>query len=199
MDFCGGEYTLYVLNQSCFMQMDLSAEKYEQIYGKQPAFRLLHIRKSRDDAFGTKADMLNDTVLDQYSSEEEIEDSAYEARDIGTFETYGENAITKLRLKAYRKMKAEIDDMMRKLKNGTAHICNRELLCDAADRLITAYFGLPDLDNNEASFSAEQIRDAFELGLRTVDEIGAFLQKNGSLKINEVLSLQESEGAENYG
>jgi len=198
MDFCGGEYTLYVLKQSCFMQMDLSAEKYEQIYGKLPAFRLLHIRKTMDDAFCTKADLLNAPVLDRYSSEEEIEDSAYEARDIGTFETYGENAITKLRLKTYRKMKAQIDDMMSKLKTGTAHICNRELLCDAADRLIAAYFGLPDIENNEAGYSAAQFQDAFELGLRTVDEIGAFLQKNGSLKINEVLSLQESEGAESY-
>ena len=72
------------------------------------------------------------------------------------------------------------------------------MLCDAADRLIAAYFGLPDLESNEAGFSAEQLRDAFELGMRSVDEIGAFLQKNGSLKINEVLSLQESEGAESY-
>jgi hypothetical protein len=95
-------------------------------------------------------------------------------------------------------MKAQIDDMMSKLKTGTAHICNRELLCDAADRLIAAYFGLPDIENNEAGYSAAQFQDAFELGLRTVDEIGAFLQKNGSLKINEVLSLQESEGAESY-
>ena len=198
MDFCGGEYTLYVLNKSCFMQMDLSAEKYEQIYGKLPAFRLLHIRKTMDDTFCTKADLLNDPVLDRYSSEEEIEDSAYEARDIGTFETYGENAITELRLKTYRKMKAQIDDMMSKLKTGTAHICNRELLCDAADRLIAAYFGLPDLESNEAGFSAEQLRDAFELGMRSVDEIGAFLEKNGSLKINEILSSQEAKGAENY-
>jgi hypothetical protein len=88
--------------------------------------------------------------------------------------------------------------MMSKLKTGTAHICNRELLCDAADRLIAAYFGLPDLENNEAGYSAEQFRDAFELGMRSVDEIGAFLQKNGSLKINEILSSQEAKGAENY-
>ena len=198
MDFCGGEYTLYVLNQSCFMQMNLSAEKYEQIYGKQPAFRLLHIRKTMDDAFCMKANMLNDPVLDQYSSEEEIEDSAYEARDIGTFETYGENAVTVLRLKTYRKMKAQIDDMMRKLKTGTAHICNRELLGDAVDSMIAAYFGLLDIENNEAGYSAEQFRDAFELGLRKADEIGAFLQANGSLKINEILSSQEAKGAENY-
>lgn len=95
-------------------------------------------------------------------------------------------------------MKAQIDDMMSKLKNGTAHICSRELLGDAADSLIAAYFGLTDIENNEAGYSAAQFQDAFELGLRTVDEIVAFLQKNGSLKINEVLSLQESEGTESY-
>ena len=185
------------MNQSCFMQMNLSAEKYEQIYGKQPAFRLLHIRKTMDDAFCMKANMLNDPVLDQYSSEEEIEDSAYEARDIGTFETYGENAVTVLRLKTYRKMKAQIDDIISKLKTGTAHICNRELLGDAVDSMIAAYFGLLDIENNEAGYSAEQFRDAFELGLRKADEIGAFLQANGSLKINEILSSQEAKGAEN--
>ena len=95
-------------------------------------------------------------------------------------------------------MKAQTDDMMSKLKTGTAHICNLELLGDAADRLIAAYFGLPDLENNEAEYSTEQFRDAFELGLRTVDEIDAFLLKNGSLKINEILSSQEAKGAENY-
>lgn len=198
MDYCGGEYTLYILNQSCFMQMYLSEEQYAQIYGKLPAFRIIHMRKTWDDSYGTKAGKLSDPVLDQYSSEEEIADSVYEVRDIGTFEPYSENVITGLRRKAYRKMKAQIDDMMRKLKTGTAHICNRELLGDAADSLIAAYWGLPDIENNEAGYSAEQLRDAFELGMRSVDEIGAFLQKNGSLKINEVLSLQESEGAESY-
>ncbi|MBR3045060.1 MAG: hypothetical protein IKH27_00630 [Oscillospiraceae bacterium] len=198
MDYCGGEYTLYILNQSCFMQMYLSEEQYAQIYSRMSAFRILYMRNTWDDAYGTNAGKLRDPVLDQYSSEEEIADSVYEARDIGTFETYSENVMTGLRLKAYRKMKAEIDDMMRKLKNGTAHICNRELLGDAADSLIAAYFGLPDIEENEAEYTAEQFRDAFALGLRTVAEIGAFLHTNGSLKINEVLSLQESEGAESY-
>lgn len=198
MDYCGGEYTLYILNQSCFMQMYLSEEQYSQIYGKMSTFRILHMRNTWDDAYGMTAGNLNDPVLDQYSSEEEIEDSVYEARDVGTFDNYSENVITRLRRKTYRKMKTQIDDMMSKLKTGTAHICNRELLGDAADRLIAAYFGLPDLENNEAEYSAEQFRDAFELGLRTVDEISAFLLKNGSLKINEILSSQEAKGAENY-
>lgn len=198
MDYCGGEYTLYILDQSCFMQMYLSEEQYAQIYGKMSAFRILHIRNTWDDSYGTKAGKLSDPVLNQYSLEEEIEDSVYEARDIGTFETYSENVITGLRRKAYREMKAKIDDMMCKLKTGTAHICNRELLGDAADSLIAAYFGLPDIEKNEAGYSAAQFRDAFELGLRTVDEIDAFLQKNGSLKISEVLSLQEPESAESY-
>ena len=198
MDYCGGEYTLYILNQSCFMQMYLSEEQYSQIYGKMSTFRILHMRNTWDDAYGMKAGNLNDPVLDQYSSEEEIEDSVYEARDVGTFDNYSENVITRLRRKTYRKMKTQIDDMMSKLKPGTAHICNRELLGDAADSLIAAYFGLPDIEKNETGYTAEQFRDAFALGLRSVDEIGAFLQKNGSLKINEVLSLKKPEGAESY-
>ncbi|MBR3420013.1 MAG: hypothetical protein IKG82_15105 [Oscillospiraceae bacterium] len=196
MDYCCGEYTLYVLNRSCFMQMYLTGAQYEQVYGKQPAFRMLHLTKIRDEAFAARAGNQTDPVHDQYSSEEEIEDSAYEARDIGTFETYGENALTALRLKAYRQMKSEINALIEKLKNGTAHICSRELLGEQSDSLIAAYFGLPDLEENGAEYTPEQFRDAFELGLRMVDEIGAFLQTNGSLKINDVLSAQESEGAE---
>lgn len=198
MDFCGGEYTLYVLNRSCFMQMVLSPEKYGQVYGKQPAFRLLYLRKSRDEDFGIHAGNLNDPVLDQYTSEEDITDSAYAVREIGTFESYGENAMTDLRLKAYRQMKSEVDALIEKLKTGTAHICSRELLGDKSDSLIAAYFDLPAPTGDKAEYTPEQLRDAFELGLRNVDEISAFLQTNCSLKINEILSPQNMEGAESY-
>ncbi len=195
MDFCGGDYTLYILNQSCFMQMYLSEEQYEQAYGSPPAFRILHLRRTWDDAWGSKAGKLNDPVSDQYSCEEEIEDSAYEARDIGIFETYGENVITEVRLKAYKAMKQQIDHLTGRLRTGKAHICSRELLGDAADSLIAAYFGLPELDDIAYTFSdgtqlmlsAENIRDAFELGMHTVDEAAAFQQVHGSLKINEIL------------
>ena len=198
MDFCGGEYTLYVLNRSCFMQMVLSPEKYGQVYGKQSAFRLLYLRKSRDEDFGIHAGNLNDPVLDQYTSEEDITDSAYAVREIGTFESYGENAMTDLRLKAYRQMKSEVDALIEKLKTGTAHICSRELLGDKSDSLIAAYFDLPAPTGDKAEYTPEQLRDAFELGLRNVDEISAFLQTNCSLKINEILSPQNMEGAESY-
>ena len=199
MDYSGGEYTLYVLDRSCFMQMYLGEEKYEQIYGKQPLFRLLHMRKKWDEAFGIRAGKLKDPVIDQYSSEEEIEYSVYEARDIGTFETYGEDTIAGLRLKAYCQMRSEIDTMIEKLRNGKAHICDRELLGEDADSLIAEYFGLTDLEENETGYSAEQLRDAFELGLRTVDETEAFLRVNKSLKVNDILASQEAKGAENYG
>ena len=195
MDFCCGEYTLYILNQSCFMQMYLREEQYEQTYGCKPAFRILHIRKNWDDACGMNAGKLSDPVSDQYSSEEEIEKSAYEARDIGTFEIYGENVITELRLNTYKQMKKQTDEMIGKLKTGKAHICSHELLGDAADDLIAAYFGVPAPDGNVVTFpdgtqltlSAENIRDAFELGLHTVDEASAFLQTHSSLKISEIL------------
>ncbi|SFC11949.1 hypothetical protein [Ruminococcus albus] len=192
MDHCGGEYTLYVLDRSCFMQMYLNDEKYEQIYGKQPSFRLLHLPKTMEEQFGFHTRKLNDPVLDQYSSEEDIEYSVYEARDIGTFETYSDNTITGLRLKAYRQMRSEIDILIDKLRTGKAHICNRELLGKDADSMIASYFGVPHLEKNETVYSAEQFRDAFEIGLRTVDEIGAFLQANKSLKINVILSSPEA-------
>ena len=138
-------------------------------------------------------------MIDQYSSEEEIEYSVYEARDIGTFETYGEDTITGLRLKAYRQMRSEIDTLIEKLRNGKAHICDRKLLGEDADSLIAEYFGLTDLEENETGYSAEQLRDAFELGLRTVDETAIFLQGNKSLKVNDILASQEAKGDENYG
>ena len=196
MDYCGGEYTLYVLNRSCFMQMYLTVEKYEQIYSKKPSFRILHLRKTWDETFGFNSGKLNDPVIDQFSSEEEIKFSIYEARDIGTFETYDENAINELRLQSYQQMRLEIDILIEKLQTGKAHICNRKLLGKDADSLIAAYFGVQSLE--EKGYSAEQFRDAFELGLRTVNEIGSFLQGHKILKINEILSSPKAKGDEIY-
>lgn len=187
MDRCGDEYTLYVLNRSCFMQMYLDEEKYEQIYGKQPLFRLLHLSKSWDEAFGYHTGKLNDPLIDQYSSEEDIEYSIYEARDLGAFETYSENAITGSRLKAYRQMRSEIDILSEKLSNGTAHIRDKKLLGKDADDLIAAYFDVPSLDKNGTGYSAEQFYDGFELGLDTIEEIGQFLKKYGNLSIRACL------------
>lgn len=184
MDFCGGEYSLYILDRSCFMQMYLPPEEYERIYGMPAAFPIFNMHMEWNQEIRTKAAKLKDPVTDSYCSEEDIGDAAYEARNVGAFENYGDNAMTELRIKAYKKMKSEIRSMKGKLKTGKAHICSYELLGERADEMISEYFGL---SGGECAVSPDDLRDAFELGLRSAEEAARFLEANGTLKLSEIL------------
>lgn len=161
MDYCGGVYTLYIARSSRFMQMYLPAERYIRLYGK-PA----------------------DTVTAQYASTAEIEDSAYEARDVGMYESYSSGVTVTLRIKAYRKMKSRIRALIKKLKAGEAHICNPAVFEDAA--LLYAYFGIRNPSEFD-TFTLDELTDGFALGLRTPEEISAFLSKHRTLHISELL------------
>ena len=194
MDFCGGEYTLYILDRSCFMQMYLSAEKYERIYEKPAAFRFFNMQTEQNGNIPSAAGKIQDPVKEMYISEEDIEDAAYEARDIGTFENYSENTMTVLRVKAYKRMKTQVSAMVKKLKAGKANICSCEMLGDSADKLIADYYGLSDntaevivSDSEKVTLSFSDIKDGFELGLETVEEICRFMLRYGSLKIKDCL------------
>ena len=161
MDFCGGVYTLYIARSSRFMQMYLPAEQYILLYGK-PA----------------------DTVTAQFSSAAEIESAVYEVQDVGMYESYSSGVTAALRIKAYRKMKSRIRTLCKKLKTGEAHICNPAVFEDEA--LLYAYFGLQNLSEFDA-LSAGELADGFALGLRSTDEITAFLSTYGTLNISDLL------------
>ena len=194
MDFCGDEYTLYILDRSCFMQMYLSAEEYEYIYEKPAAFCLFNIHTEQNGKISSMAGKLQDPVKEMYISEEDIEDAAYEARDIGTFENYSENTMTVLRIKAYKRMKLQVRAMIKKLKAGKAHIRSCEMLGDSADKLIADYYGLSgntaeDIvsDSENVTLSFSDIKDGFELGLRNCEDIGRFKLRYSSLKIKDCM------------
>ena len=205
MDHCKGIYTLYVLKSSCFMELYLSGEKYEKIYGRQR----LEISKRSSDTDGYGYEDTGDIVKEQYSSVADIEASAYEAKDVGIYESYSESAVTELRVRAFRKMKARTAALIKKLKAGTAHICNREALDSEAEDTILTFFNAekgfectpgsstkipPEQkvtftlsDGRHADLSANDLTYAYELGLQTIDEAGAFLLEHGSLDIKKIL------------
>ena len=199
MDWCGGTYTLYILRSSGFMKLYLPGARYEQAFGRPNDLYQLYISPT---GMSRNAAGFSDPVAAYFSSEEEIEDFAYEARDVGMLEPYGENAMVALRLRAYRKMQAAVDTMIAKLKAGEAQICSSAVLEDEAYDLILTGFGVKDAfadaepeqkralslsDGQQVSLSVTDLFDAFALGLKTVDEAAAFLTAHGTLKISELL------------
>ncbi len=97
MDYCNGEYTLYVSKSSRFMKMYLSKEKYEKIYGNA-----------------------NDSITEQYSSVNEIEEMILNLSD----KVYKKKVILALRGQAFGSLKAYIDMLYEQLISGNAHIRN---------------------------------------------------------------------------
>ena len=161
MDWCGGVYTLYIAGSSRFMARYLPADRYAALYGKP-----------------------QNTVTAQYVSAAEIEDAAYEARDVGMYESFGGGMTSELRLRTYKRMKSQINALMKKLKAGTAQICDRAALSDPD--LLYAYFGI-SADEMQDAPSAAELLDGFALGLRTVDEIRAFQALHGTLDLRTIL------------
>ena len=183
MDHCRGKYTLYISKNSKFMQMYLSKEKYEEIYGQA-----------------------EDTVTGEYSSVSDIEASAYEEKDVGVYDSYGDNLVVEMRIKAYKRLKSRIQALERKLKEGNAHICNTEPLGKDAEALILAYLYADKAfecnkngkstkksaeftlsDGKKIELTVDDLIDGFRLGLQSPEETGCFLIKHGSLKIKDII------------
>jgi len=184
MDLCDGEFTLSVSNESRFMFMYLPEEKYRKIYG-EPNF----------------------TVTEEYTSVGDIEDSAYVVTEVGPYESYREAEILELRKMTYRKMKSGITSLVKKMKSGTAHICSPDVLSELDENFIFDYLGLNasetaricaaenagkkadiTLSNGmKAELDVSDLLKGFELGLKSIDGIGHFLLKNGTLDIKEIL------------
>lgn len=184
MDYCDGEFTLSVSDCSRFMYMYLPEEKYRKIYGES-----------------------NFTVTEEYSSLSDIEDSAYVVTEIGPYESYRETEILELRKMTYKKMKAGITSVIKKMKAGTAHICNPDVLSELDENFIFDYLGMDasvtaricaaenvgkkaeiKLSNGmKTELSVSDLLKGFELGLKSLDEAGHFLLKNGTLDIKEIL------------
>lgn len=113
MDYCSGEYTLYVSKSSRFMKMYFSKEKYKEIYGNT-----------------------NDSITEQYSSVDEIENLISNLSD----KAYKKKVILALRGQAFGALKAHIDMLYEQLISGNAHIRNASQFCDNKYDVIE-YFG----------------------------------------------------------
>lgn len=113
MDYCNGEYTLYVSKSSRFMKMYLSREKYEEIYGDT-----------------------DDSITEQYSSVEEIEELITNLSD----RAYRKKVTLALRGQAFESLKANIDALYEQLISGNAHIRNASQFYDNKYEVIE-FFG----------------------------------------------------------
>lgn len=113
MDYCSGEYTLYVSKSSRFMKMYLPKEKYEKIYGNA-----------------------NDSITEQYCSVDEINELMSNLSD----KAYKKKVILALRGQAFGSLKAHIDMLYEQLISGTAHIRNGAQFSDNKYDVIE-YFG----------------------------------------------------------
>lgn len=113
MDYCNGEYTLYVSKSSRFMKMYLPKEKYEKIYGNA-----------------------NDSITEQYSSVDEINELMSNLSD----RAHKKKVILALRGQAFESLKVYIDMLYEQLISGNAHIRNVSQFCDNKYDVIE-YFG----------------------------------------------------------
>lgn len=113
MDYCKGEYTLYVSKSSRFMKMYLSKKKYEEIYGNT-----------------------NDCITEQYSSVNEVDELISNLSD----RAHKKKVILALRGQAFESLKVYIDMLYEQLISGNAHIRNVSQFCDNKYDVIE-YFG----------------------------------------------------------
>lgn len=104
MDYCRGRYSFTVSDRSRFMRLYMPEDKYKQVYGDAP-----------------------DKVLESYNSTSEIYYAAAETAEGAEFGAMDKGERMAWRIFAFRKMKREIKKLIRRLKTGRAHICNKNV------------------------------------------------------------------------
>ncbi len=112
------------------------------------------------------------------SSEEDFNRAIEEEYD------YAKCAIMKWRLSAYHRMKNQITEFAKRLI-GDTFIVNPELIIEH-DIDLHQYFHI--YDESQPWLEETDLQNGFTLGLKTLDQIQKFKEKNGSLEIKKILS-----------
>lgn len=181
MDYVNGEYTLTVSHESRFMKLYLTEQEYYDLFGKTTA--------SYDE---------------KYSSIEEIENSvkAYKLDREG---------IIKLRLRAFRKAQDRINSLINDLRSEKVFIRNLETIYDNPYDVLS-YYRVTDIyqcsydtdygeidgvgidkatfilsSGRQIELSVADLLAGFKLGLSSIENIGVFLIKHGTLEISDLL------------
>ena len=180
--------------------MDYSDGVFKLSISKESRFMQLYLRRNVYSTLYGKGDI---PIQEEYDSVDAIE--AYysdKPRDA---------MLMKYRINAYKKMKANLETFIQKLKDKEIHIRNADQILD--DRYaVLQFFGVADsfdCDYDEeygyitnakkemATFvvpsgrqfqlSVTDLVNAFELGLDSIEEIVFFLSRWGSLELSEIL------------
>lgn len=172
MDHVNGEYTLYVSQESRFMRLYLSKQEYSDMLG------------GYTDKFDGE----------KYTSVEMIENAAEKARA-------DKKEIIKLRVRAFCKAQDKINLLIGELISGGAHIRRHENIYENVYDVLS-FYGAEDAfqcrnekaifslsDGRQAELSFDDLCAGFELGLSTIDEVGAFWLEHNTLKASELLDF----------
>ena len=191
-------YTIPELGE--YYLMDYSDGVFKLSISKESRFMQLYLRRNVYSTLYGKGDI---PIQEEYDSVDAIE--AYysdKPRDA---------MLMKYRINAYKKMKANLETFIQKLKDKEIHIRNADQILD--DRYaVLQFFGVADsfdCDYDEeygyitnakkemATFvvpsgrqfqlSVTDLVNAFELGLDSIEEIVFFLSRWGSLELSEIL------------
>ena len=167
MDYCNGEYTMYVSKSSRFMKMYLSKEKYEKIYGNT-----------------------NDCITEQYSSADEIEELISDLSD----KAYQKKIVLSLRLQTFEALKSQIDALYDHLISGDAHIRNRAQFCDNKYDIIE-FFGA-EAEFECVSVPFKMLPENADVEVITPDQILTDVEHLGDTEDTEQEEDTETDGTE---
>lgn len=120
------------------------------------------------------------TVKEEYESAKENTDNL--------FQNAGNNAFIGLRRSAFRCMKEELNVFIETIRKKETKIRNADLAFESPSDLLQ-YFGIVSdhIEQDNKILDLPALKNAFELGLDSVEEIWSFLRNCKSLEIEELL------------
>ena len=187
MDYVNGQYTLYITCQSRFMRPYLDTQEYRSMYGNVP-----------------------DVNNCQYTSLQELEAAVKNARP-------ERKKITQLYIRAYKKAQEEINCLIESLRTGVVFIRNLDSIYDNQYDVLSYYQVVLDyqcicndkvgeiidvgvdsvpftLTNGQiVELSVNDLIQGFQLGLDSIDKVGALKQRKNSLDIDVLLGRKASQ------
>ncbi len=179
--------------------MDYSDGVFTLSVSKESRFMQLYLSNGVYASLYGKAES---STIEEYSSVEEIK--------LYYSDKHKDEMLMKLRISAYKKMKAEMEIFIQKLKDKEIHMRNYDQIFDERYAVLQFYRVADAFDceydeegfitnvrkeyvefrtvtENKIQLSVADLEKAFELGLDTIDEIAAFLSQSGTLEISELL------------
>lgn len=161
-----GEYYLLDYSEGKYSFSVSEESRFMELYLKPELYKKLYRKKA--------------TVKEEYESAKENTDNL--------FQNAGNNAFIGLRRSAFRCMKEELDVFIETIRKKETKIRNADLAFESPSDLLQ-YFGIVSdhIEQDNKILDLPALKNAFELGLDSVEEIWSFLRNCKSLEIEELL------------